>query len=60
MFVVTSSELLQLYPVEDYADPLSDRLAWIPYRTCLFAIMAALIARRLHAVTTPPVQSNRG
>jgi FkbH-like protein len=57
VFVVTSSELLQLYPVTDYADSLSDRVAWIPYRTCLFAVMATLIARRLHAVTTPPYKA---
>lgn len=52
VFVVTSSELLKSYPVADYADPLSDRLAWVPYKACLFVVLAALIARRLHAATT--------
>jgi HAD superfamily phosphatase (TIGR01681 family) len=55
--VVTSSELLQLYPLKDYADSLSDRVAWVPYRTCLFVVIAALVARRLHAVTTPPYKA---
>ena len=57
VFVVTSNELLQLYPVQDYADALSDRLASVPYRTGLFVVIAALIARRLHSVMTPPYKA---
>ncbi len=57
VFVVTSNELLLLYPVQDYADALSDRLASVPYRTGLFVVIAALIARRLHSVMTPPYKA---
>jgi FkbH-like protein len=51
--VVTSNELLELYPLQDFADAPGDRLASIPYQTSLFVVLAALIARRLHAVKTP-------
>ncbi len=54
---VTSAELARLYPVVGYGDPQADRVAQIPYRPSLFVVLAALIARRLHAVTTPPYKA---
>ncbi len=55
--IITSAELARLYPVVDYGDPGSDELAQIPYRSSLFVTLAAVIARRLHAVSAPPYKA---
>ena len=53
--VVTSAELARLYPVE--GDPGGDQLAQIAYRRGVFVVLAAVIARRLHAAITPPYKA---
>lgn len=57
VFALTPNELIEIYPVEDYDSPLGDQLAWIPYRTNLFLVLASMIARHLHAATTPPYKA---
>ncbi len=52
--VVTSAELLDLYPVADFCDPHSDRLGHLPYTPALFAALGTLVARRLYALMSPP------
>jgi FkbH-like protein len=55
--VVSSAELARLYPVDGYDDPHADQVAQIPYRPSLFVALAALVARRLHALVSPPCKA---
>lgn len=54
VYVTTSAELLNLYPVTDYADPHSDQLGQIPYTPAMYAALATAIARKYHALKRPP------
>ena len=49
----THGDLVRLYPVSQYEDPLSDRIGHIPYTDEYFIAMATLLARRLVAVMKP-------
>ena len=46
--VVGSKELLDLYPVADYADEYNYKISHIPYKPALFTALASMIARRIY------------
>ena len=46
--VVGSVELLDLYPLADYADDYNYTISHIPYQPAMFAALAAMIARRIY------------
>src|SRR5581483_8267211 len=52
--VITSSELLRLYPVKDYDDEFADKLGHIPYTPALFAAAGTMIARKIRAIRSVP------
>jgi amino acid adenylation domain-containing protein/FkbH-like protein len=54
--VVGGAEMADLYPVERPHDPHADDLGHIPYTPPFFTALATLIARRIHALTSPPVK----
>jgi amino acid adenylation domain-containing protein/FkbH-like protein/non-ribosomal peptide synthase protein (TIGR01720 family) len=54
--VLTSAELLALYPVADYDDPHADALGHVPYTEAMFAALGTLIARRFSALQRPPAK----
>ena len=54
VFVTTSGDLLDLYPVADYEDPESEALGNIPYTPAMYAAIGTLIARKFHVLKRPP------
>ncbi|MCP5111218.1 MAG: HAD-IIIC family phosphatase, partial [bacterium] len=52
--VVPSSEILDLYPVDNCHDPHGDRLGHVPYTPEFFAALGTVIARKIHAMRTAP------
>jgi FkbH-like protein len=52
--VVTSREMLALYPVAAWDDPAADELGHIPYTPELFAALGAVIARKVRARSAAP------
>lgn len=51
---VTPREIDDLYPVTQPNDPLGDKLGHIPYTPAYFAALATMVARKIHALRTPP------
>jgi amino acid adenylation domain-containing protein len=54
--VITSSEVLGLYPVANYNDEYAWRLGKIPYTTPFFTALGTAIARRVFALRSAPYQ----
>ncbi|MBZ5721324.1 MAG: amino acid adenylation domain-containing protein, partial [Acidobacteriia bacterium] len=52
--VVTSAQLLELYPVANYQDEYADRLGHIPYTPELFTALGTMVARRVHGIRSAP------
>ena len=50
--VVTTKQILDLYPVERYEDEYSDKLGHIPYTPEFFVALATTLARRILALRT--------
>src|SRR5205085_1886221 len=51
---INSAEVLALYPVDEVHDPHGDELGHLPYAPVFFVALATAVARRIHAVSTPP------
>lgn len=47
-------EIEALYPVAQPHDPLGDKLGHIPYTPAYFAALGTILARKIHALRTPP------
>ena len=43
-----------MYPVADYHDPDRDELGHIPYTSLFFAALGTVLARKIHALLSPP------
>jgi len=54
VYVITSDELLNLYPVADYEDPEANALGHVPYTPPMYAALGTLIARKYHLLKRPP------
>src|SRR5450755_4682070 len=52
--VVTPHEIEALYPVAQPHDSLGDKLGHIPYTPAWFAALGTMLARKIHALRTPP------
>jgi amino acid adenylation domain-containing protein/FkbH-like protein len=52
--VLTSSELMRLYPVADFYDPSGEELGHIPYTPQFFTALGTAIARKFHALSRRP------
>src|SRR5262249_43368431 len=53
VYVITSRELGDLYPVVDYYDAGGDELGRVPYTPVFFTALGTMIARRVHALLRP-------
>jgi amino acid adenylation domain-containing protein/FkbH-like protein len=53
VYLIRASEL-QLYGIDEYDDAYNDKIAHIPYVTEMFAALGTLIARKIHAIKSPP------
>jgi FkbH-like protein len=54
VYVITAAEIADLYPVHDIHDPHGDELGHVPYTAEYFAALATAVARKIHAIRTPP------
>jgi FkbH-like protein len=54
VYLIPRQEIETLYPVPDYYDPHAFELAHIPYTPEMFAALALLIARKIHALRGTP------
>src|SRR5438270_5504228 len=52
--VITAEEIAALYPVAQIHDPHGDELGHLPYTPVFFVALATVIARKIHAIATPP------
>ena len=48
--VIASSDVLDLYPVEEYEDEYAQRLGNVPYTTDFFSAVGTMVARRMWGV----------
>ena len=53
VYVSTTAELFNRYPVADYYDPAGDELGHIPYTPVFFTALATMVARKFHALRRP-------
>ncbi|HTQ80168.1 MAG TPA: condensation domain-containing protein, partial [Thermoanaerobaculia bacterium] len=56
LYLVREGELATLYPAADLHDAYTDKLGHVPYSASGFAALATLIARRIHALVSPPIK----
>jgi FkbH-like protein len=54
VYVIAAADIAALYPVAAIHDPHSDQLGHVPYTSEYFAALATMIARKVHAIRTPP------
>jgi FkbH-like protein len=47
-------EDFELYPVTEYHDPARDQIGHIPYTPLFFAALGTILARKVHALLSPP------
>lgn len=52
--LILPDEIAALYPVADIYDPHGDQLGHVPYTAEYFVALATAIARKVHALRTPP------
>lgn len=52
--LIEAAEVLSLYPVPEVHDPHGDELGHLPYTPVFFVALATAIARKIHAIATPP------
>src|SRR5205814_2231973 len=51
---IAAAEIEAMYPVAEIHDPHGDELGHVPYTPILFVALATAIARKIHAIATPP------
>jgi FkbH-like protein len=53
VYVITSAEIEDLYPVTDYEDEYADKLGHVPYTAEFFAALGTMIVRRISCLRGP-------
>jgi FkbH-like protein len=54
VYLLRPREIDEWYPVAQPHDPLGDKLGHIPYTPAYFAALGTALARKIHALRTPP------
>ena len=57
LHLVTPRDIDALYPVAHPHDALGDKLGHIPYTPAYFAALGTMVARKIHALRTPPFKA---
>lgn len=57
IWIMTTEELRDLYPVMNSHDSYADKVALLPYSLEMFATIGTTIARKFHLSTTPPYKT---
>jgi FkbH-like protein len=53
VYVITSTEIEDLYPVAEYEDEYADKLGHVPYTAEFFAALSTMIVRRISGLRGP-------
>jgi FkbH-like protein len=53
VYVITSAEIEDLYPVAEYEDEYADKLGHVPYSAEFFAALSTMIVRRISSLRGP-------
>jgi FkbH-like protein len=54
VYLLTTDEIAELYPVADVHDPQGNELGRVPYTPLYFVALATALARKIHAIVAPP------
>ena len=54
VYLLTAAEIATLYPVAEVHDPHGNQLGRVPYTPLYFVALATALARKIHAIATPP------
>lgn len=54
VYLTTSAQLAETYPVAQYHDAYGDRIGHIPYTAAFFAALGTMVARKTHALQNLP------
>jgi FkbH-like protein len=54
VYTITAAEVQMLYPVDEIHDEHANELGHLPYTPLYFVALATAVARKIHAVATPP------
>ncbi len=54
LYLISSEELNQTYPVDTYYEEQGDKLGHIPFTPLFFAGLGTAIARKIYAIQSPP------
>ncbi len=54
IYLVTTSELANAYPVAAYDDPQADKVGHVPYTQAFFTSLGTIIARRIYSIKSAP------
>ena len=53
VYLATSGEMAEWYPVWDYYDPAGEELGHVPYTPLFFTSLATVVTRKFHALLRP-------
>lgn len=56
LYILTTTELLETYPVENYFDGIANRTAHIPYSPEFYTSLGTMLARRIDAICRKPLK----
>ncbi|WP_419194452.1 HAD-IIIC family phosphatase [Novipirellula herctigrandis] len=56
LYLTSTRELMDTYPVNDYFDKVADRTGHVPYTRPFYASLGTMITRRIHAILRPPTK----
>lgn len=54
VYLIAPDEIEAMYPVAEVHDPDGDELGHLPYTPVFFVALGTAIARKIHAIATPP------
>ncbi len=54
IYTISTSELLNTYPVDGYYDPHGDKIGHIPFTESFFTALATMLARKIYNIKTAP------
>ena len=57
VYLIRPHDVAALYPVARPHDPLGDKLGHVPYTPEYFAALGTVLARKIHALRTPPFKA---
>ena len=54
IYTISTSELLNTYPIDEYYDPHGDKIGHIPFTKSFFTSLATILARKIYTIKSRP------